>query len=179
MTSRFRNSSDPRVTGSNNGATSGLGISRLWLCCVTLSLLLEHRSVDWDAGARDRASKLLIGEPAFDLAAQLEQAIDVNSGCKPFGFQKEHCVFDIEVASRARRIGAAAQTADRRIEPPDSGPQDRRDVGEAKSARVVEMGGKRHPWKPRLQRVERALDLSWKSVTDRVGEHDLRGAKPR
>src|SRR5262245_18456356 len=63
----------------------------------------------------------LAGQKVFELAARLQQRVEANAGVEAHRLQHEHQIFGGDVAARAGRVRATAETAERSIERTNAG----------------------------------------------------------
>src|SRR5205814_5716832 len=88
------------------------------------------------AGFEDFAGQLTPGQ-VLRKAGAIDQPFEVDAGLDAHLVEQIYEVLGGDVAGRARRIGAAAQPADRALELGDANLDRRQVVGEAGAARVV------------------------------------------
>ena len=77
----------------------------------------------------------------FELTRGRDQAVEIHPGLVAHALQHVHDILGRDVARRTRRIGAAADAAQRHVERPDARIDSRDGVDEAHRSRVVKMSG--------------------------------------
>ena len=114
------------------------------------------------------------GSACGDDSAHRDQLFEIDAGVEAERLGEEHHVLGDHVAGRARRIGAAAEPAQRSIESAHAGLDRGRHVGDAEPARVVEMRQQRDLGPTAFADAgEQRADRVRIAEADRVGEPDL------
>src|SRR5262249_11837426 len=92
-----------------------------------------------ETGSGELAEEGLPRQKACELALRFEQDVYSNAGLHAHPVEHEGEVLGRDVAAGSRRVGAATETAERRVERANAGIERGNDVGEARAAGVVEM----------------------------------------
>jgi hypothetical protein len=106
-----------------------------------------------------------------------QQAVQVHAGVVPHGLQHVDGVFAADVAAGARRVGAAAQPAQRAVEAVDAPLHGGQHIGQPHAAGVVEVQRQLQAGETLLQGVH--MRATWAGWAMPVVSHMVRPRTPR
>ena len=109
--------------------------------------------------------------------SDVDQFLQIDSGSESAAFAKKDQIFEYDVARRAGRERAAAESGQRRVENPDARLKRRVRVGQAGSPGIVQVHDQRGVADSGQNRSAHFGNLHRAGVSDRVGHSDRLGAR--